>query len=258
MAPEFSAHASGRQPLSAAISWHWSANEPMIASIAHRSPLPRVLRSSRLVRSGGTLAGPAIEQAVASEFCTHRDKALPACAAHMFIKQRAFAGSELHTHRRRPPSGRVGFAVAVDGPGRGRHGRPGSRDRPRLGHVVRRAVPRHRGTAGSGLRTDARRPRGPAADADPRGHDRDAARPDHPLRRAGQAAGVDATLVDLPTMWHSGHVLAGLLRESTVAVRDLGHLPAYPPRRRRSRPARCRSGQLEAPRGQLEARGRLR
>ncbi|HEY2299417.1 MAG TPA: alpha/beta hydrolase [Jatrophihabitans sp.] len=37
-----------------------------------------------------------------------------------------------------------------------------------------------------------------------------------------RAAGVDATLVELPTMWHSAHVLAGLLRESTVAVRDLG------------------------------------
>ena len=37
-----------------------------------------------------------------------------------------------------------------------------------------------------------------------------------------RAADVDAELVDLPTMWHSGHVLAGLLREATVAVRDVG------------------------------------
>lgn len=44
----------------------------------------------------------------------------------------------------------------------------------------------------------------------------------HRFAERARAAGVDVTLVDLPTMWHSGHVLAGMLRESTQAVRDLG------------------------------------
>jgi acetyl esterase/lipase len=37
-----------------------------------------------------------------------------------------------------------------------------------------------------------------------------------------RAAGVAVQLVDLPTMWHSGHVLAGMLRESTDAVYFVG------------------------------------
>jgi epsilon-lactone hydrolase len=37
-----------------------------------------------------------------------------------------------------------------------------------------------------------------------------------------EAAGNDVRLVELPRLWHSGHVLAGLLRESTVAVQDAG------------------------------------
>jgi acetyl esterase/lipase len=37
-----------------------------------------------------------------------------------------------------------------------------------------------------------------------------------------QAAGGDIQLVELPTVWHSGHILAGLLRESTTAVHDVG------------------------------------
>lgn len=36
------------------------------------------------------------------------------------------------------------------------------------------------------------------------------------------AAGADVRLVDLPTMWHSGHILAGMLRESTDAVYFVG------------------------------------
>jgi monoterpene epsilon-lactone hydrolase len=35
------------------------------------------------------------------------------------------------------------------------------------------------------------------------------------------AAGVDVTSVGLTTLWHSGHLLAGLLRESTEALRDV-------------------------------------
>ena len=37
-----------------------------------------------------------------------------------------------------------------------------------------------------------------------------------------EASGADVALIELPTMWHSGHVLAGLLREATVAVHDVG------------------------------------
>ncbi|HZZ97772.1 MAG TPA: alpha/beta hydrolase fold domain-containing protein [Jatrophihabitantaceae bacterium] len=37
-----------------------------------------------------------------------------------------------------------------------------------------------------------------------------------------EAAGGDVALIELPTLWHSGHVLAGLLRESTQAVHDVG------------------------------------
>jgi acetyl esterase/lipase len=37
-----------------------------------------------------------------------------------------------------------------------------------------------------------------------------------------EAAGNDVRLIELPRLWHSGHVLAGLLRESTVAVQDAG------------------------------------
>jgi monoterpene epsilon-lactone hydrolase len=37
-----------------------------------------------------------------------------------------------------------------------------------------------------------------------------------------EAAGGEVALIELPTMWHSGHVLAGLLRESTRAVHDIG------------------------------------
>jgi acetyl esterase/lipase len=36
------------------------------------------------------------------------------------------------------------------------------------------------------------------------------------------AAGTEVRLVELPTLWHSGHVLAGMLRESTDAVREVG------------------------------------
>ena len=37
-----------------------------------------------------------------------------------------------------------------------------------------------------------------------------------------EAAGADVAVIELPTMWHSGHVLAGLLREATDAVHDIG------------------------------------
>jgi acetyl esterase/lipase len=37
-----------------------------------------------------------------------------------------------------------------------------------------------------------------------------------------EAAGNDVRLVELPRLWHSGHVLAGMLRESTIAVQDAG------------------------------------
>jgi hypothetical protein len=37
-----------------------------------------------------------------------------------------------------------------------------------------------------------------------------------------EAAGGDVRLVELPRLWHSGHVLAGMLRESTIAVQDAG------------------------------------
>lgn len=36
------------------------------------------------------------------------------------------------------------------------------------------------------------------------------------------AAGVDVTLVEHAKLWHSGHILAGMLREATDAVHDLG------------------------------------
>jgi acetyl esterase/lipase len=36
------------------------------------------------------------------------------------------------------------------------------------------------------------------------------------------AAGVDVKLVEHPKLWHSGHILAGTLREATDAVHDLG------------------------------------
>lgn len=35
-------------------------------------------------------------------------------------------------------------------------------------------------------------------------------------------AGVDVKLVEHPLLWHSGHILAGMLREATDAVHDLG------------------------------------
>jgi epsilon-lactone hydrolase len=46
-------------------------------------------------------------------------------------------------------------------------------------------------------------------------------------------AGVDVQLVEHPRLWHSGHALAGTLREATDAVRDLGvflraHLDGVP------------------------------
>ncbi len=46
-------------------------------------------------------------------------------------------------------------------------------------------------------------------------------------------AGVDVQLVEHPRLWHSGHALAGTLREATDAVRDVGvflraHLDAVP------------------------------
>jgi epsilon-lactone hydrolase len=37
-----------------------------------------------------------------------------------------------------------------------------------------------------------------------------------------EASGTEVRLVELPTVWHSGHILAGLLRESTTAVHDVG------------------------------------
>jgi epsilon-lactone hydrolase len=37
-----------------------------------------------------------------------------------------------------------------------------------------------------------------------------------------EAAGTELQLVELPTVWHSGHILAGMLRESTTAVHDVG------------------------------------
>jgi monoterpene epsilon-lactone hydrolase len=47
------------------------------------------------------------------------------------------------------------------------------------------------------------------------------------------AAGVDVQLVEHPRLWHSGHALAGTLREATDAVHDLGvflraHLDGVP------------------------------
>jgi acetyl esterase/lipase len=55
------------------------------------------------------------------------------------------------------------------------------------------------------------------------------------LRFAGlaSAAGVDVQLVEHPRLWHSGHALAGTLREATDAVHDVGvflraHLDAIP------------------------------
>ncbi|MGI8760901.1 MAG: alpha/beta hydrolase [Jatrophihabitantaceae bacterium] len=35
-------------------------------------------------------------------------------------------------------------------------------------------------------------------------------------------AGVDVRLVEYPLLWHSGHILAGMLREASDATRDLG------------------------------------
>ena len=35
-------------------------------------------------------------------------------------------------------------------------------------------------------------------------------------------AGADVTIVELPRLWHSAHVLAGTLREATDAVHDVG------------------------------------
>ena len=37
-----------------------------------------------------------------------------------------------------------------------------------------------------------------------------------------RAAGVDVTVDELPTLWHSGHAQAGLLREAADAVHDIG------------------------------------
>ncbi|MCW2494817.1 alpha/beta hydrolase [Jatrophihabitans sp.] len=37
-----------------------------------------------------------------------------------------------------------------------------------------------------------------------------------------EAAGADIRAVELPTLWHSGHLQAGMLREATDAVRDIG------------------------------------
>lgn len=37
-----------------------------------------------------------------------------------------------------------------------------------------------------------------------------------------EAAGVEVTLVEHPALWHSGHLLAGMLREATDAVSDAG------------------------------------
>jgi monoterpene epsilon-lactone hydrolase len=37
-----------------------------------------------------------------------------------------------------------------------------------------------------------------------------------------QAAGTESELVELSGVWHSGHLLAGMLRESTTAVHDVG------------------------------------
>jgi epsilon-lactone hydrolase len=37
-----------------------------------------------------------------------------------------------------------------------------------------------------------------------------------------RAAGVDVVLAEQPALWHSAHVLAGVLREATDAVRDVG------------------------------------
>jgi monoterpene epsilon-lactone hydrolase len=37
-----------------------------------------------------------------------------------------------------------------------------------------------------------------------------------------EAAGTEVQLVELPSVWHSGHILAGMLRESTTAVHDVG------------------------------------
>jgi monoterpene epsilon-lactone hydrolase len=51
--------------------------------------------------------------------------------------------------------------------------------------------------------------------------------------RLATDAGLDVQLVEHPTLWHSGHALAGTLREATDAVHDLGiflraHLDAMP------------------------------
>ena len=55
------------------------------------------------------------------------------------------------------------------------------------------------------------------------------------LRFAGlaSAAGIDVQVVEHQRLWHSGHALAGTLREATDAVHDLGvflraHLDAVP------------------------------
>ena len=37
-----------------------------------------------------------------------------------------------------------------------------------------------------------------------------------------EAAGVPVRLVDHPALWHSGQMLAGMLREATDAVHDIG------------------------------------
>lgn len=37
-----------------------------------------------------------------------------------------------------------------------------------------------------------------------------------------RSQGADVTAVELPTLWHSGHLEAGLLREATDAVQDIG------------------------------------
>jgi acetyl esterase/lipase len=37
-----------------------------------------------------------------------------------------------------------------------------------------------------------------------------------------QSQGANVTAVELPTLWHSGHLEAGLLREATDAVQDIG------------------------------------
>jgi acetyl esterase/lipase len=40
--------------------------------------------------------------------------------------------------------------------------------------------------------------------------------------RRATGAGVDVQVVEHPRLWHSAHVLAGMLREATDAVHDLG------------------------------------